>query len=410
MATIRETTKKNRPVSFRFIASLGRDVDGKQIRKYTTWKPEPEMTPAKARKAAQIAAAQWEAELLSEAAPVPKEPVPIYIPMPIAPPVQKKDSFCDYVQNVWLKLRIEGRNCKPSSVVFYQSMIRSITVYFKGCALQDITSLQIDAYLAWLRCEYRTKQGQPLSPRSIHHHYAALKSIFAYAEKQELITRNPMKQVDAPKKGKKPVDALSPAQVQPFFAAIQASPLDLRCMLLVLITTGLRRGELAGLRWKDVALEEGLLRTTQGVSYTSKSGVIIGTPKTANSIRTIPLIPATIQLLQEYRKEVQVAHPRTNLQEAYIFHSKEDLFQPCNPNSITRRVKRFIDRNNLPDLSPHDLRHSCATLLLMNGADIKSVQQILGHSDASTTLNFYVRADLSQMRTATDKLAAAIGL
>ena len=69
-----------------------------------------------------------------------------------------------------------------------------------------------------------------------------------------------------------------------------------------------------------------------------------------------------------------------------------------------------MKRSNLPDLSPHDLRHSCATLLLVNGADVKSVQQILGHADASTTLNFYVRADLQQMRSATEQYAAAFGL
>lgn len=69
-----------------------------------------------------------------------------------------------------------------------------------------------------------------------------------------------------------------------------------------------------------------------------------------------------------------------------------------------------MESNNLPDLSPHDLRHSCATLLLASGADIKSVQEIMGHTDARTTLNYYVRTDMKQMRNATNKFAEAFGL
>ena len=124
----------------------------------------------------------------------------------------------------------------------------------------------------------------------------------------------------------------------------------------------------------------------------------------------MPLMPSTLHLLQQLKKQTKIDHPNTIIKNAFVFPSEKDLFSPRDPNAVTRRCKRWMKRNGLPDMSPHDLRHSAASLLLASGADIKSVQQILGHADASTTLNFYVKADLQQMRNATEKLAQAFNL
>ena len=78
----------------------------------------------------------------------------------------------------------------------------------------------------------------------------------------------------------------------------------------------------------------------------------------------------------------------TDIMNMYLFHSPESLYEPHDPTYFTKNLKKFMKRIGLPDMSPHDLRHTCATLMLQNGADIKSVQDMLGHSDASTTLNF----------------------
>ncbi|MBR0313483.1 MAG: tyrosine-type recombinase/integrase, partial [Oscillospiraceae bacterium] len=95
--------------------------------------------------------------------------------------------------------------------------------------------------------------------------------------------------------------------------------------------------------------------------------------------------------LREYKGEVQKQNPKADLDTAYLFPKDGDLFSARDPNSVTRRVKRFMRLHDLPDMSPHDLRHSCASLLLAHGADVKSVQEILGHADASTTLIFHHR-------------------
>ena len=148
------------------------------------------------------------------------------------------------------------------------------------------------------------------------------------------------------------------------------------------------------------------LEVRRNVTYSPEKGNVVDTPMTDRSIRMIPILPFVAAALMGYRT---LECPQSK-ETAFVFPSDRGENIPRTPNAVTHRVKHFMKANGLPDMSPHDLRHGCAILLLGSGADIKSVQEILGHSNASTTLNFYVRSDLQQMKAATDKFANAFGL
>ena len=326
------------------------------------------------------------------------------------PPEKRRDSFSSFVNDVWFPLQVCNGNDKQTTVTFYGNMKKLITAYFDGAVLQEISPIKIQRFLVYLRQDYKTKLGKPLAAKTIRHYYNVLGMIFSYAEKQGLIAANPMLKVDAPKKDKKPIDALSTEQAKQFFAALNDCPLDFRCMLLLLVTSGIRRGECLGLQWRDINERDCTITIARSVVYTPESGIIISTPKTEDSTRTIPIMPSVLELLQQLKKQAIADNRDTSIKNAFVFPGKTGLFAPRDPNAITKRVKRFMKRSGFPDLSPHDLRHSCATLLLSQGADIKSVQEILGHADASTTLNFYVKSDIRQMKAATEKYAAAFNL
>ena len=95
---------------------------------------------------------------------------------------------------------------------------------------------------------------------------------------------------------------------------------------------------------------------------------------------------------------------------AFIFGSPVDPYNPIRPDSVTQWLDRFNTTHGLRKVSPHDLRHTCATLLLSNGANVKETQTILGHADASTTLKFYVGTDLNALKNASDRLAQALAM
>lgn len=402
MASITANIKDGKSVSFRFRCCVDRTEKGKQVFRTMTWKAPENLTPSKAERAAKTAAAEWEIQIKAEYEQDLKNPERIK-----AREIDRtKTDFADFIQNTWFPLRVCDGEHKHTTVEFYRNITSKIAEYFNGEILQQITSIQIQKYIIYLRTQYRSKQGKPVSDKTIRHHYCMLTLVFSFAEEQELISKNPMDKVECPKLQKKKVDALTQEQAEQFFALLPSVSLDFRCMLYLFITTGLRRGELLGLQWRDIDFDKHTIEIKRNVTYTKRSGIVVDTPKTENSVRTIPALPVVAELLKRYKLQY---YP-FNKEKAFAFPSdKGDTF-PRDPNAITRKVKNFMRRNGLPDLSPHDLRHSCATLLLNNGADIKSVQEILGHTDASTTLNFYVCSDLRNMQNATSKLAVAFGL
>lgn len=352
-----------------------------------------------------LAAEQWEQEVRAEYQKEKALGASYQLP-----PDKRRDSFGEFVNDVWLPLQVCNGNNKATTVAFYKNMAKLIVDYWDGAVLQEISPLKVQKFLLYLNNDYRTSQGKRLAAKTIRHYYNVLKRIFAYAEKVGMLAHNPMDKVDAPKKDKKPVDALTQEQAREFLRVLAAEPLDFCCMMQLFLTAGIRRGECLGLQWRDIDEKNGVLYIRRSVVYTPDSGTIISTPKTTDSIRAIPLMPSVLHLLNSLKRQTIAKNVNTILSEAFVFPSSRGLFLPRDPNAVTRRIKRFMQRNCLPDLSPHDLRHSCATLLLAQGADVKSVQQILGHADAITTLNFYVKADLQQMKEATAKYAAAFGL
>ncbi len=349
MATIIKNIKDGKVISYKFRSCLGRDDMGKQISRYTTWHSPDGLTPSKAERAVKSAAVEWEKQIKEEYERDLKDPTRVK-----AREIDRtKTDFSDFIQNTWFPLCVCDGEHKHTTVEFYRNITNKIAEYFKGAILQQITSLQIQQYIIYLRTQYRSKQGKLVSDKTIRHHYCMLTLVFGFAEEQEIININPMDKVECPKLTKKKVEALSQEQAKRFFSLLPSCPLDFRCMLYLFITTGLRRGELLGLQWGNIDFDNLTIEIKRNVTYTKRNGIVVDTPKTENSVRTIPALSAVAEMLKRYKLQY---YPFSK-QSAFVFPSdKGDAF-PRDPNAITRKVKNFMRRNGLPDLSPHDLRH-----------------------------------------------------
>ena len=164
--------------------------------------------------------------------------------------------------------------------------------------------------------------------------------------------------------------------------------------------TGLRRGEICGLKWSDINFADGTLFVKRSVSHKKGGGVTVGETKTDASMRRILLPTSVATLLQEKRKH--------SVSE-WIFPHYANPSEPLHPNSAYTKLKSLLSKANLPSIRFHDLRHTFATHAMQGGVDAKTLAGILGHTNASFTLNIYSHVTDTMRVQAAAKIDRKIG-
>jgi len=263
---------------------------------------------------------------------------------------------------------------------------------------------------------YNTKRDAGLPPRTIRYLHTVLHSALKQALKNQLVTRNVSEATTCPIGKARKMHPLTLEQTRQFLAVIKKDRW-FPAMFLEL-GTGLRRGELLALRWRDFDLDAGVLHVRQGLVWVrnhdvtegqGKTRLLIQEPKTDHSRRTIPIPAEIVEALK--RHKAQQAQEKLLFGESYEDHGVI-LCQPngkfIDPRNFTRYFDRLLKQAGLPHIRFHDGRHTFATLMLELDESPKTVQTMLGHSRIATTLDIYSHVSLDLEKRAAAKLNEAL--
>lgn len=257
--------------------------------------------------------------------------------------------------------------------------------------MPDITPANISALLL-------SMQSQGKAHATCVKVYTILHSLFKMAYMTDVVPIDPMDKVERPKPRKNElkdadVEAYTVEEVQRIFTALEREPLKWRVLLRLLIDTGIRRGECCGLRWQNIDFKANTITIAGNLCYTPQKGIYLDTPK-SGKVRTIDVDPEIISLLRQLRQE-QASHAIST----YVF-TQPNSPEPMHPQSPAKYMQKFSKKYGVPNLHPHKLRHTFASIAITNGADVASVSEKLGHSDKAVTLRMYTHADQESMKRA----------
>jgi len=237
---------------------------------------------------------------------------------------------------------------------------------------------------------YREKQDAGLSASTVQKVHHILHKALAQAVRWDLIARNPTDNVKAPTPTPKEMHPLSAEEASMLLEATQGD--RLKALYVLAVTTGMRRGELLGLKWSDIDLEYGRLSIRRALTRTGNGGrSALAETKTRGSRRTVNLTQRAVGALRSHLErqlaEIEAAGDLYG-DEGLVFTTEAGT--PINPSNLRQRsFAPLLKRAGLPHIRFHDLRHTCATLLLSKGVHPKFVQELLGHATIAITLDTY---------------------
>lgn len=250
---------------------------------------------------------------------------------------------------------------------------------------------------------YSHKLDQGISERSVLLIHAVLHKALRQAVMWGIIGWNPADGVIRPKKQHKEMKVLNDTQVRTLLLVAKGTPMHI--LLQIEITTGLRFGELLGLQWKDLNWGNRQLQIQRQLNRLKSHGLTFSEPKTKAGRRTIVLGKSTISLLHDHwllQQKMIIEFGDQWQDNDLIFPSETGT--PADQSNVTKRFKLLLIKAGLPDIRFHDLRHTAATLMLLQGINPKIVQERLGHADISMTLNTYSHVLPSMQEDAAEKI------
>ncbi|GCF11814.1 tyrosine-type recombinase/integrase [Dictyobacter arantiisoli] len=236
---------------------------------------------------------------------------------------------------------------------------------------------------------YNEKRKEGYAPQTIKHIHRVLHRAFHDALRWSLITHNVCDAVDAPRVPRHEMQVLNVEQAQKLLQIAREDPFE--AVYVLALTTGMRQGELLGLKWEDISLDGGKLQVRRTIARVGKLGFITNEPKTPRSRRSIYLADLAIEALKRHRAhqyELRLSAGPAWEDQGWVFCNQ--IGRPVEAGNLMRRsFKPLLKKADVPDIRFHDLRHSAATLLLSMDVHPKIVQELLGHSNISMTLDTY---------------------
>jgi integrase len=255
------------------------------------------------------------------------------------------------------------------------------------------------------KCFSVVNKSGKLSPRTILAHHRLISSILETAVQWQAIFSNPADRLKAPKVKRTESSCLDDVQAIELIKLLDNESIQNKTMIISIIYTGLRRGELCGLKWSDVDFENKVLHVRRALQYLPEVGIFEKEPKSSSSMRAIKISDAAILLLMKYKvwqneeklklgdlwqKEARKNYSNRFSDFDFLFTSWDG--SPIRPDYITHWFRLFNRKHGLPDVNIHSLRHTNATLMIAAGTDIRTVSKRLGHAQTSTTTNIYAHA------------------
>lgn len=293
----------------------------------------------------------------------------------------------------WLRTFCSSK-VKPLTLATYEGMVRNhITPRIGGIQLQALRGHHVQSI-------YNAMIDGGSSPKTVKNAAAVLHKALDVAVKQGLISINPCDGAELPKAQKHEIHPLTDEEIPQFLAAIEGSPY--RNAYALCLFAGLREGECLGLAWPQVDFKQGRITVSQQLQREKKRG---GKHYIAPSTKSGK--PRTVQLpaiALRYLKDEQTTQFQNRLKAGPAWSNKDDLVftnelgEHLAIISFYRHFKQIAASIGRPDARPHDLRHTAATVAIASGADIKSVQSLLGHATASFTLDVYAHASEKMMQ------------